>query len=120
MLSKTTKEAAVAIGEFYLAKHNGDHNKACEELLNVRIRELIVLRDFIIIKTERPGMLIGKRGENIDELQKHLGKAIHIVEDEDELEGYLLPQEPIQDDYYYPEEEPDDFGPPSQWPEPIY
>jgi ribosomal protein S3 len=45
----------------------------------------------ITITTERPGILIGKRGTNIDALEKFLGTKVKIIEDQDPLYHYLIP-----------------------------
>jgi hypothetical protein len=53
----------------------------------------------LYIKTKRPGVIIGKRGENINSLEKYLMasqtgfelgvKKIRLIEDNDPLEYYL-------------------------------
>lgn len=46
----------------------------------VKIHRIKVGFRKVIIYTERPGMLIGKRGENYNELKKELGLKIKIIE----------------------------------------
>ena len=46
--------------------------------------------DAIVIHTSRPGVLIGKRGTNIDALIKFLGVEVRIVESDNWLD-YLVP-----------------------------
>jgi ribosomal protein S3 len=69
-----------AIGEFYLKKHANDYEKTREDLRNLLISDVICAYDVVIIKTSRPGLLIGKKGENITALEKHLEKRVAVVE----------------------------------------
>ena len=100
MLSQQTKEAASKIGEFYLQKNNRDYKATENEILNLRISLIRVLDDGAVeITTERPGLLIGRRGINIDELTKFLGVRVHIIEERDPINSYLIPQEWDDNDY---------------------
>lgn len=101
-------EAARKIGRFYLAKHNNDYAAAEKELNALQISRIEVTntetfsslvrsqsppQTIISITTARPGILIGKRGQNIDNLAKYLGTKVHIVEDEEPLYQYLVPNQ---------------------------
>ena len=78
---------------FYLAKNNNDYQKTADEIRSMRVAEIIAIGDVVLIKVGRPGVLIGKRGQNIDALQAAIGKKIHIVEVEDsDIEYYLIPR----------------------------
>lgn len=101
MLSQQVKDTAIKIGEFYLNKHQGDLAKAHREIRDLQVTDLIVFKNMVIIKTCRPGLLIGPKGNNISNLATSLGKHVHIIEDENELEGWLLPCENDYDDYDY-------------------
>lgn len=90
MLSETVKDMASRIGEFYLQKHSKDYDKACEELERLQITDIDV-GDAVTIKLCRPGMLIGKRGQNVTELEAFLGKKVVIREEMEHLYHYLLP-----------------------------
>jgi len=93
MISKQTKEVAEKIGEFYLTKNNNDYQKTAEEIRSLRVTEIIAINDFVVIKVGRPGLLIGKRGQNIDALQAATGKKFYIIEVEDnDIESHLIPQ----------------------------
>jgi hypothetical protein len=96
------REVAALIGQFYLRKHEGDYVAAEKAIVDLRISDLTVEGDKVTIVTARPGMLIGRRGTNIDELTAFLNKKVHIIEDVDPLIEYLIPQpeEPI-DEYDY-------------------
>lgn len=113
------RQVIKSIGDFYLQKNNGDVKKANEEIDNLRFTKIEFLKlplepfesvgrtneDHVVITTMQPGFLIGKRGENVNLLEKHIGKKIHI---EEELDLGLL--------YHYEESESDllDFD----WDEP--
>lgn len=95
---------AQRIGEFYLAKNDGDYEKCADELALLHITDLAVTDDFVIITTGRPGLLIGNRGENISRLEACLEKQIKIVEDQWLLFDLMRPENPEQfwdyDDMY--------------------
>lgn len=81
-----------SIGSFYLWKNNGDVKKANEEIDSLRITKIAFHRNEnlnleiptrVNITTMRPGMLIGAKGTNYHELQKHIGKEIGVIEEMD-------------------------------------
>ncbi len=92
MISVEVQEIAQNIGQFFLTKNEGDYEKTAEEIYRLRIEKIIVNGDIITIHTHRPGLLIGKRGRTIDELTTYMGREIKIVEEEDDLNYYLIPQ----------------------------
>jgi predicted RNA-binding protein Jag len=93
MLPEEVKDVAQRIGQFYLRKNDGDYKATQEEILKLRISKLEITDKGVAITTERPGILIGKRGTNIDALSSFLAMEVRIIEDRDPLITYLLPFE---------------------------
>jgi transcription antitermination factor NusA-like protein len=91
MIPEPITDIAVRIGKFYLNKNNSDYKKTEQEVISLRIQNIALVEDKIHITTFQPGILIGKRGENIGKLQEWLGKKIHVIEAEDDLLYYLIP-----------------------------
>ncbi len=96
MLPENVHEAAMKIGVFYLQKNNGDYKKTEEEISKLQISKIEVddtLPNSVVISitTARPGMLIGRRGQNIDELTQYMGTKIKILEEKDPLSSWLIP-----------------------------
>ena len=89
------------IGFFYLEKNAGDYEKAIEEITQLGITKIDFKGTTIHITLTRPGLLIGRRGENIDKLRVHLSKSlkqeINIDIIEDRITGWLIPFEPYSD-----------------------
>lgn len=116
MFSEKVKEIARNIGQFYLQKNNGDYVATEKEILRLQIKNIeFLIRENpkgeqireAVITAGRVGLLIGRRGTNIDALEKHLGMKVKIMEDTDPLESYLIPYEPVEDNYpYYDDPEP--------------
>ena len=97
MITKNSRELAARIGQYYLAKNNGDYDKTRSDIELLKITEVLsVGSDIAVIKTGRPSMLIGKRGDNIDQLSAYLGKRIYIYENPECIEDYLIPQPKIE------------------------
>jgi len=79
------------IGQFYLEKHNDDHDAAAKEVEKLRLRDIQLFEKLLVITLSRPGNLIGLKGSNIHALEKHLkgmkdvpsDLIIHIEECED-------------------------------------
>ena len=91
------------IGQFFLERNNGDYEKTNEQIRNLGIQDIEI---GIVIKTSRPGYLIGKRGQQIIDLQKLLGKKIKI-EEENSIEDLIFVSEPdldYLDDYFVDED----------------
>lgn len=93
------REMAALIGQFYLRKHNNDYIATEKAIVDLRISDLRVEGDKVIIVTARPGLLIGRRGQNIDELTAFLNKKIHIIEEVDPLLAWLVPHPDEPMDY---------------------
>lgn len=86
------KKIIEGIAKFYLNRSQKASNtwneaviKTTVAIRNLGICNLHVRNDegktTVVITLERPGLLIGKRGENIDELSKYLNADVRIVED---------------------------------------
>lgn len=88
--SEKEKEIARKIGYFLYKKHNQDTSEAIIELRLYNITDIMYINNIIHILVGRPGMLIGKRGENIEQLGKYLDYEINIVEDKQTLQHELL------------------------------
>lgn len=63
------------IGWFYHNLYSNDLNEAFESIKNLGIYKVVVDEDTIYICLERPGLLIGVKGSNIEALEKHLKEA---------------------------------------------
>jgi hypothetical protein len=90
--NKTEMELYKSIGQFYVIKSGGDYKKAREAIAVLGISDIITAYDVVIIKTARPGLLIGSKGENIEALSKHLGKRVSVIE-VNSLSDWLMPYE---------------------------
>lgn len=97
MISEEVKDIAHRIGQFFLEKNELDYKAACAEIEKLRINNLSIYekrtngKTTIEIETSRPGLVIGRRGEQIDKLSKYLGVEIRLVETKETLLDYLLP-----------------------------
>lgn len=91
MLSTEVRDVASRIGHFYLEKNHGDYKETEIEIRRLGITKLVVEPDKITITLERPGLIIGKRGGNLDSLTKRLGKTVRIEEENDPLNAWLIP-----------------------------
>lgn len=100
MLDKKVKGVAKKIGEFFLQKNNNDYERTADEITNLHITKLEDDGDKIRITLGRPGMLIGKRGEQVDKLISYLGRKLHIIEDPDGLVDHIIPREPLPCEEY--------------------
>lgn len=80
MFSNEIKALADKIGEYYLQKNRNDVDAANEEIQRLAITDLSLDGGVVTIKTRRPGMLIGVRGDNIKKLEEALGLKIKIIE----------------------------------------
>lgn len=105
---------AQAIGEFYFNK-SGDYDKAREDIVNLGIIAIEIAdkcmkcghNKTVKITTTKPGMLIGKRGENISALESWLYHAcdiekITIREAPSDIVGWMIP---VPEPRYSEEEE---------------
>ena len=92
---------AQTIGAFYLEKNAGDYKEATDEIIQLGVTKLDFHGSKVSISLTRPGLLIGRRGENIDKLKEYLSKQlkqkINIAIIEDVITGWLIPYEPYSD-----------------------
>ena len=99
MLSDQVKDIASKIGAFYLRKNNGDYTATEKEIVDLRIMKIeVAVNKAVVITIGRPGLLIGKRGTNVDALSKFLQTEIKIIEDMDNLHSWLVPVD-YRDEY---------------------
>jgi hypothetical protein len=84
-------KVAKAIGQFYLNKHDGDYDKAEDELVRLGISHIEMIENGVAIVLYRVGLLIGKKGDNIEALGKHLGLNVKIYEEAQPLISFLVP-----------------------------
>lgn len=96
MISQEVKDVCKKINKFYLKKNLGHGEVAERELLALQITKVrlspdVEHPDTVEITTNRPGLLIGKLGQNIDDLSKFLGMKIKIREEMDHINNYLIP-----------------------------
>ena len=85
---------AQCIGEYYLEKNNFDYKKTEEDVSLLGITQIEHKLDTIIITLQRCGILIGRRGENIDKLQKFLASKTKYTKldiKEDKIISWLIP-----------------------------
>lgn len=87
------------IGEYYLDKCERDFVITADKILALQIQNVEVSEDIVTITTARPGMLIGKRGENLDALEKILGKKIKVVESYFTWTDLITPHQETEKDY---------------------
>jgi len=94
------RDVARLISEFYLNKNRENpietmYDKAREEIQSLGITNVNINKDTVTITLSRCGLLIGRRGENIDKMQSFLSEAlkrkisINIIEDK--IIQYLIP-----------------------------
>lgn len=101
------KEIAQHIGNYYLERNNNDYLNTAEDIRNLGITRIDHTKDTIIITLQSCGLLIGRRGENIDKLLTYLiskTKYSKIDIKEDKIIGWLLPYD-YSNDYLE-----DEFG----------
>jgi ribosomal protein S3 len=94
------REVARLISEFYLEKNVHSnikkmYDEARQEILSLCITNVNIKQDTVTITISRPGLLIGRRGENIDNLQyflsRELGRKISINIIEETVIQCLIP-----------------------------
>jgi ribosomal protein S3 len=97
MTSLEVQDIARKISLFYLNKKKNPY-LANEEIAKIGISSIEIKSkivghwfskkfqdDVVIITCARPGLLIGRKGSNIEELQSFLQKKISIIEDKDSI-----------------------------------
>lgn len=90
------KEIFRRIGEFFLELSNNDYELAKNTIKDLGITKINVLSETIVISLSRPGLLIGKRGVQINSLTNYLkGYGIYGINRiemiEDDLFHFLIP-----------------------------
>ena len=90
------QEIGYSIGFFYAQKHNMDFVKAAAEVSKLGLYNITMRGDVVVLHTTRPGLWIGRKGENIDALSKHLGKKIDIKEIKFSWQDIITPEDPSQ------------------------
>lgn len=98
-LCKKAIEAAQAIGLFYLEKNKGNYAKTSDEITTLQFTDVSVDDEVVVITTKRPGLLIGKRGENVDKLQNYLGRKIRIIETAPNAVDFVVPYPEYEETY---------------------
>lgn len=104
MINPKIKEICESIGQFYLQKNDGDYIATRHEIKEVDFTKVEWNEDEgkITLEVDRPGLIIGKRGENLYQLVKHLetdvaAKYVCIEEARDNLNDYIIPHAPFVD-----------------------
>ena len=97
------QDAARLIGQFYHSLHEAEvqpYISACNDIDLLKITKVVRHPNKITITLSRPGLLIGRRGENIDKLtafiSKHLNKPITIDIIEDHVIQCLYPYDAME------------------------
>lgn len=80
-----------AIGHFYLRKCENNYEEAADEIARLRVTEVSLVSDEVHIRLNRPGILIGRRGENIGNLEKFLKRKVKIFEETTDWTYLLTP-----------------------------
>jgi hypothetical protein len=93
-------EVATKLGQFYLNKNGGDYAKATDEIYRLHIKSIVIAEDdAVIITAGRLGLLIGKRGTNIDAISKFFnGRVFKLIEDTESILDLVIPRK--LDDFY--------------------
>lgn len=73
------KQIGYAISNFYSKKFLDGGS----EIEKLKIRDIIVDENGVHIYLVRPGLLIGRRGQNLKELEEHLDKKVSVYESYD-------------------------------------
>ena len=88
------REIARLIGEYYLGKNAGNYKNTEEEIRSLSITQIKNTGNTIIITLQRPGLLIGRRGDNIEALQKFMLYKTNYSKiniEEDKIISWLVP-----------------------------
>lgn len=89
-LNKQEQEVFGRIATFYIERSGGDYAKAIKDVEQIGFRRIEVFGDNVVVWAKRVGLFIGRRGENVDQLQKYLGKKIYIKEVEGDAEDSIV------------------------------
>lgn len=91
---KESRHIARIIGEYYLNKNIFDYIKTQEEIRTLCITQVEHKGDTVFITLQRPGILIGERGNNLDQLQKFISsktKYLKVDIKEDNIISWIIP-----------------------------
>lgn len=92
------------IGDFFLEESGGDYNKANQEITKCNITQVKYNHNILTIRTTRPGLIIGWKGERIDKLisflKQRLNKNIKLKLVEEQLLNYIEPINPASYEIY--------------------
>jgi ribosomal protein S3 len=96
------QQLASDIGDYYLSIQEGvykaNYDKARFDIVSMGISNLDVKGNRVMIRLTRPGLLIGRKGSNIDAMKDFLSKKykknIVIDIEEDKVLQYLIPYSP--------------------------
>jgi ribosomal protein S3 len=68
----TLKKIIQEIGYYYYAKNNSNVQRSNEEINDLQITNIKLNDDEVTIELSRPGLLIGFKGQNLDNLKRFL------------------------------------------------
>lgn len=89
--SNEVREICWQIGVFYLKKFGGCYEEAEKRIVGIGFEDVVLMKDGSVeIYVRRPGLFIGKRGEDVGKLSEHLGRKIKIFE-ENCIEDFIIP-----------------------------
>ena len=94
------RNIAQYIGKYYLEKNKNNYKQTEEDIRNLGITQIEHKKDTIIITLQRCGILIGRRGENIDKLQQFLFQKTKYTKlniKEDKIISWLIPFDYTED-----------------------
>lgn len=79
--SEEEQDIGRLISNYYWRKNDKDYHATAREIENLRINKIVKTSEKRIrIELARPGLLIGRRGQNLIALEKEIGFEIDIVE----------------------------------------
>lgn len=93
------EEIGYKINSFYCKKHKGDVKAAAKEVKSLKIKEIEIKDGMLTISLACPGLLIGREGQNINELSKVLGIPLTVAEGFD-WDNIIVPCEYDPCDYF--------------------
>lgn len=102
-ISVEVKHICHLIGLYYLEKNEGSYLAAEDEIERLRIAGMAVEGETVTLVTSRPGLVIGKRGENFEKLTAFLTEKmgmpyqLRVVEATEDLTEYLIPREALDE-----------------------
>jgi ribosomal protein S3 len=98
-MDKNVIELAQQIGQFYLQKNNGDYEKTADEISKLQISEVIPIGiTMAVIKVSKVGLMIGKRGEDIKNLEAFLKRRLFLIEHQT-IQDIIIP---YKEEYDFP------------------